>query len=472
MPKRKRTEPTGPDPPEHIAHRILARRKKQCTQRIAAAQKPLVAALRVAAGLERQKHSRRKKTAQANKDDKASARLEAEYAHLKGLDLEKVAEQHLRKTIGKVKSLRESEYMPESVGEVEKGSNDPALLNVKGRLFKVDAVRRVVDETIDELKEIVGVGANGAKAEGKKEEDKAAKSKKAKIQEEEEEEDEDEDEDEDAWAQSALAQNEEDGRLLAAFDALIAAPSSAEDSSEDSLSDGHRPPSEEDMASEDEDEDEDALAQSAQAQFEEDRRLLADFDALIAASSSAEDDNEGTESGLVSDVTENQDSDSASDSDEPSIPLPKAKRKAADPKISADSKFLPTLSHPTYISGSESEASDIEVAPRKNRRGQKARQKIWEQKYKDKAKHVIKQERDQGWDAKRGAVGERGGRNGRGAPVRGRGPEVSGANEQPLGVKKPKRDDAGSLHPSWQAAKAAKEKKMDMKPMGKKVVFD
>jgi hypothetical protein len=30
----------------------------------------------------------------------------------------------------------------------------------------------------------------------------------------------------------------------------------------------------------------------------------------------------------------------------------------------------------------------------------------------------------------------------------------------------------GILHPSWLAAKAAKEKKMDMKPMGKKVVFD
>jgi hypothetical protein len=42
----------------------------------------------------------------------------------------------------------------------------------------------------------------------------------------------------------------------------------------------------------------------------------------------------------------------------------------------------------------------------------------------------------------------------------------------PLGPKKTKRDDAGSLHPSWLAAKAAKEKKVDAKPQGKKVVFD
>lgn len=61
---------------------------------------------------------------------------------------------------------------------------------------------------------------------------------------------------------------------------------------------------------------------------------------------------------------------------------------------------------------------------------------------------------------------------GRGGMPRGRGPEKSGANEQPLGPKRTKRDDAGALHPSWLAAKAAKEKKVQVKPQGKKVVFD
>ncbi|KAF2439358.1 Bud-site selection protein [Karstenula rhodostoma CBS 690.94] len=419
MPKRKRAEPAGSVPPEPTPDRSLARRKKQCTQRIAAAQKPLVAALRIAAGLERQKHSRRKKTAQLNKDAKGLARIEAEYVHLKGLDLEKVADQHLRKTFAKVKTLRESECMPESAEQAEKGNSDPASLNVKGRLFKVDAVRKVVDELIDELKEIVGAPASGAKGDGKE----GAKSKKAKIQEE----------DEGAKADGLAQDGEEGSDAFAAFDALIAAPSSAEDDSEDSLSDGHRPLSEEDLASEGEDED-DTSAESV------------DGDDGIPAFHTFSNDDE----------------DSASDSDDLSIPLPKTKRKTADPKASADSKFLPTLSHPSYIS----------VAPRKNRRGQKARQKIWEQKYKDQAKHIVKEERDRGWDAKRGAVAERGGRDGRGGPPRGRGPEISGANELPLGPKKPKKDDAGILHPSWLAAKAAKEKKMAVKPTGKKLVFD
>jgi hypothetical protein len=446
MPKRKRAEPAGsasPDPAAAAA-RSLARRKAQCTQRIAAAQKSLVAALRIAAGLERQKHSRRKKTAQSNKDAKGLARIEAEYAHLKGLDLEKVAAQHLHKTFARVKTLRESECMPQSVEQAEKGAVDPASLNVKGRLFKVDAVRKVVDEAVDELKEIVGGAASHARPEGKR----GAQSKKARRQEGAEE----------AGAEAdvdGLAQHGgEDSDAFAAFDTLIAAPSSAEDDSEDSLSDGHRPLSEEDLASGGEDEDDDT-----------------DDDEQQDTTSSAESV-DGDDRGPALDTFSNDEEDSASASDDLSIPLPKTRRTAAESKATADSKFLPTLSHPTYLSGSESDASDLEVAPRKNRRGQKARQKIWEAKYKEQAKHVLKQDRDSGWDAKRGAVSARGGR--RELP-RGRGPAISGANELPLGPKKsakPKRDDVGILHPSWLAAKAAKEKKMDMKPMGKKVVFD
>lgn len=448
MPKRKRAEPSGSPSPEITTDRSLSRYKKQCAQRIVAAQRPLVAALRHAASLERQKHSRRKKTAQGGNDLKALARLEAEYTHLKSLDFEKVAEQHLRKTIGKVKSLRENECMPESVGQIEKGNNDPALLNVKGRLFKVDPVRRVVDETIDDLKEIVGAGAgpNGAQVDKRKDGQERVKRNKARIEEDH---------------GRAAVHGEEDSDEFAMLDGLIAAPSSAEDDSEDSLSDGHRPPSEEDVASGDEDVGDDDTS---------DIESVGSGNGVPDFHSFSDDQASGSES--ISGTEEEQHEGSESGSDEASIPLLKTKRKPVDSKALADSKFLPTLSHPTYISGSESEASDIEVAPRKNRRGQKARQKIWEQKYKDKAKHIVKQERDRGWDAKRGAVGERGGRNGRGGLLRGRGPEKSGANEQPLGPKKPKRDDAGALHPSWQAAKAAKEKKLDVKPMGKKVVFD
>lgn len=443
MPKRKRAEPAGSASPELSAGDSLGRRKFKCAKRIDAAQKPLVAALRHAAGLERQKHSRRKKTAQAKKDTKALERLEAEYVHLKSLNLEKVAGLHLRKTIGKVKSLRESGCMPDNVGELEKGPQDALLLNVKGRLFKVDAVRKVVDETIDELKEIV------TKTEEAKQVRKDERKKKAKVQDEEED--------------VSMQDGEYDSEAFTALDGLIAAPSSAEDDSEASLSDGHRPPSEEDAASGDEEEDISDEDESAPEPAKS-----------LAFHKFTDDDSEHVSG---SDL-ESGDTMTDSESDSELAPLPKAKRKAAsdDFKPSTGSAFLPALSHPTYVSGSDTEASDIEaeVAPKKNRRGQRARQKIWEQKYKDKAKHVVKQERDRGWDAKRGAVAERGGRERRGAgrAPAGRGPEKSGANEMPLGPKKTKRDDAGALHPSWLAAKAAKEKKLDVKPMGKKVVFD
>ena len=70
--------------------------------------------------------------------------------------------------------------------------------------------------------------------------------------------------------------------------------------------------------------------------------------------------------------------------------------------------FVPTL-QVGYISGSESSATDVDadMAPRKNRRGQRARQAIWEKKYGAGAKHLKqpnKGTRDSGWDLKRGAM--------------------------------------------------------------------
>jgi hypothetical protein len=445
MPKRKRDglSVTASPSPEPSSNRALNRRKKLCTQRITAAQKPLVVALRIAAGLERQKFSRRKKTSQQKKDSKAVARLDAEYAILKTLDLNKLAEQHLRKVIGKVKSLRESDALPESAKVIEKGEHDPALLNVQARLYKVDAVRKVVDETIDDLKDIVG-GAATAKepVNGEKREDKASKRKKTERE---------------GTPQDV---GDEDSDMFAAFDARIAAPSSGDDDSEDSLSDGLRPPSVE--------------GSESQGDYDLDGNSQSESEETGPPSHEFDDEKDNHMSG--SSASDSSNAGSESDSDEASIPLPKAERKVREVQSRSESTFIPALSHAAYYSGTDSEASDLDadLAPRKNRRGQRARQKIWEQKYGEKAQHVQKQdqERSKGWDAKRGAVGDRKrGRGDTGAPG-GRGPTRTGENAMPLGPKKTKRDDTGSLHPSWLAAKAAKEKKVDAKPQGKKVVFD
>jgi hypothetical protein len=157
------------------------------------------------------------------------------------------------------------------------------------------------------------------------------------------------------------------------------------------------------------------------------------------------------------------------------------------------STFVPSLNMVGYWSGSESEASDVEehVAPRKNRRGQRARQQIWEKKYKDTAKHLsaeakAKQKgRDAGWDPKRGATGkEDSWRKGKGSTWKGKdfSGENGGANAVPVAVvkrgtgiaikKNGGKDDDGPLHPSWEAKKVAKSKIAIVPFQGKKITFD
>jgi len=145
--------------------------------------------------------------------------------------------------------------------------------------------------------------------------------------------------------------------------------------------------------------------------------------------------------------------------------------------------FLPSLMG-GYISNSESEASDLDVAPaRKNRRGQRARQAIWEKKFKAEAKHLKKQQekggRDAGWDLKRGAVegGNTPWKKGIRNPFA-KSDTKNNANLEEIGERKAKppapkkRDDEGPLHPSWEAKKKLKEKLAAQPFQGKKITFD
>ncbi|PNY29493.1 BUD22 family protein [Tolypocladium capitatum] len=175
-------------------------------------------------------------------------------------------------------------------------------------------------------------------------------------------------------------------------------------------------------------------------------------------------------SGSASDVESEQESEPPSGPPSP----PEKKQRKESKQTSAttkagparDSTFLPSLMG-GYISGSES-ASDIEHEKPKKRRGQRARQAIWEKKFGASAKHLQKPQnggRDAGWDMRRGAVdgedqgrktlwkrgvrnplarnSDRGGHAGRDAAPR-------------IPEPKPtKRDDEGALHPSWEARKKA-----------------
>lgn len=166
---------------------------------------------------------------------------------------------------------------------------------------------------------------------------------------------------------------------------------------------------------------------------------------------------------------------------------PPATRKSNLPPTTSNSTFIPSLMG-GYWSGSESAEDDdtMEKNARKNRMGQQARRLLWEKKFGKKANHLKRKERDEGWDLRKGAGGshgrERGGRErGRGRghdrrPGRNQGSRNgghgSGANNDPVASRVEGKKDDGPLHPSWEAAKKAKEQKKNVAFQGKKVVFD
>lgn len=168
-------------------------------------------------------------------------------------------------------------------------------------------------------------------------------------------------------------------------------------------------------------------------------------------------------------------------------PEPPGRAKPPERSSSLPSKsiFLPSLAMGGYWSGSESAPEDdVEIAPKKNRRGQRARQQLWEKKYGASAKHLQKQrnnDRNRGWDLQRGAQSDDG-RYRKRASKKGnmllrrdstQRSVASDANKVEVNSRRSRpRDDTGSLHPSWQAAKLAKEKKQSASFQGKKTVFD
>jgi hypothetical protein len=168
-----------------------------------------------------------------------------------------------------------------------------------------------------------------------------------------------------------------------------------------------------------------------------------------------------------------------------SKPVKKKALSEKNPASSASSQFLPTLMS-GYVSGGDSDPdaeyyknkkrAPPEKAVRKNRMGQQARRALWEKKFGGEANHIKKEaekirEKRETKTAK-GARGGRGGVGGRGGTAA-RG-EVR-SNRLP-GRPQEKKDE-GPLHPSWEAAKKAKEKQVQMqaamfKPQGKKITFD
>jgi hypothetical protein len=477
-------------------------------------------ALKIAKAFERQRQAKRLKDPKSTPERKE--RVEKEIVVLKSLDLHQTAHAHLCSSLLKIKSVAESEKLPKEikagVPKPELTEEEKALLhNVTSALYNRTQVKDVVQKAVGEICKVLGVAvpdkrgkAPEKERKGSKEVDKSAqrngkesgtkeKGAKKSIKVEDDSEDQNGDYDTkrrdkhgkdkaDEVGDGEGVDEEEEERAVSQLDKLLGLESEEDEEEEEMLVKGrtkHQTSSKDldpmEITTDDDDGDDE----------EEDDE---DLDPMDVASddgedgSASEDDFQGfSDADQESHESSASDDEGSFDSESSASSIgrpPPAKKGSASNKAKlsrpTDSTFLPTLMG-GYISGSES-ASDVDLAPpRKNRRGQRARQKIWEKKYGEKAKHLEKpaKGRDAGWDLKRGAVDgdskpwKRGIRN---PLLDKKGSKVDDGQQTAPPRREPApriRDDSGPLHPSWEAKRLAKEKERLTAPFeGKKITFD
>ncbi|KAF2227412.1 Bud-site selection protein [Elsinoe ampelina] len=472
MPKRKRESGSV----EGDVEKLESLRTLQAKAKIHHGQNVLHRAFKTAKGFERQKLSRRHKTATSQKDDTAVARINAEIEATKTIDLSKAASNYLAKSLLKIKAVAESPDRPSTLTLPPSQSSDPAVLNVIARLCNSNPVRDVLPKILSDVEQALGIERGSGSTNGTAKKSDARKDGQSKT------------------------------------------TTSAEHASARATTRKHS----ENPTSEDEDDfagfsgDDNEVAPALDS---DDSAAFAAFDSRLASSSDESDPDQPTRPTFdARALLQAHGSDpSASDSDSNSLssshsspqpkkgnrkPLPPTHSRSPSPSPSRSpspppttkpnsSAFLPSLTMGGYISGSGSAEDFSDAAPKKNRRGQRARRAIWEKKFGKEAKHVVTGEsgkatgkagRDEGWDARRGATGgaERGrgkfARGGRGGGMgRGGGGGFRG-NKEGAGQKEQSkhRDDEGALHPSWAAAKKRKEEKEKMTApfQGRKITFD
>ena len=163
----------------------------------------------------------------------------------------------------------------------------------------------------------------------------------------------------------------------------------------------------------------------------------------------------------------------------------------SESKSESTSKYnLPSLTTGYFSGGSDDEEDNFEAdndkvvrqatSQRKNRRGQRARQKIWEQKYGKSAKH--KQKEQQELQSEREQRQQEYEERVRKRQLKAKWVEEnapSGSNTKPLGERKvraesdePEPKKQKTDHPSWQAKKLEEERLKNVKFTGKKITFD
>jgi BUD22 len=479
-------------------------RKSRLAARIEQGNVLLHRALKLARGFERQKLGRRQKAAGENAQE--LHRLKEEVIFLKQLELARAAENHLLKQLVRTRRIREtpdfvSLYGKDVDGKVS-GPKSGAEANVVGRLVNSNPVREVIPGIMTGIYGCLGLDGASSGANDRREKVVSSIVK--------------------ASAEGNVDRGEGDRTGPGHIKLFRVDKDHRTDTSSDSSGDNFMMKAEK-------------LAEAAldPQELEEDDEM-AQFNGRLASSSASdgsgfEQDETRTRSLNMNGKSQPTGSSSSTPSPSPSpgpssispSPQPPQRSATAVPtpkprstKPPSNTTFLPSLTLGGYFSGSDSTSDADSDAPsrhqthtfstaptlpqpRKNRRGQRARQQIAEKKYGSGAKHLQKQQqqrppskqgRDAGWDPRMGAtagagtaMGKRKGKGkGKGWQVEGgRGLKATGANVEPVtrgkNKEKAKSTVDGPVHPSWEAAKKRKQQQTQSVTglfRGKKISFD
>ncbi|KAI6244499.1 hypothetical protein HI914_07373 [Erysiphe necator] len=493
MPKRKRPHPDNESNQELGG---LTPRQQKVNDYLCKAKKELHRALKTARNFERQRLGKRLKRAET---DEAKARITTEINVLKSLDIDKVVNTHLRNNLLKVKDFTTSGLLPDGVTKIEHRESKE---NPAEEIAFHNVVSGAIEQIIKQMYFVMGIPIP---REMKKLSKIAARQKKLES-------------DHDTTLPEDFTRIIKDDQIIEEPEAddldkfSISPEWEGFESDQEAFCEGATPGNDE-IIEESKLDQHTSISSSLNEKSSDDvehnsRSNLEPLNNFSSSSSAALSDISSFSESLSTNLT-SQPANSKSHSAK--------KIKSMKPKRSGlSSTFLPSLIG-GYWSGSEESASDLEnfaPAPKKNRPGQMARRAIAEKKYGKMAKHIMlgkssssfpldkrKPRRDNDWDPKRGAIVDDAANLSRGHNrtqhmknpylrekshyektlkenkiFNSNGTSRVGQDSTEIASRvkkagKSKRDDLGILHPSWQAAKKAKELKETAKFQGKKIVF-
>ncbi|KAK9463028.1 Bud-site selection protein [Lipomyces oligophaga] len=405
---------------EHDLQTALQLRKEIVYKKVYYWTRELLRAIKKVRQVENQKLSRKLKEARQKNENTTVDKLEAELQTLRTIDLADVASLQFFKKLQKSKVLHESGLLPSEPVRVSNeqtvGLIDESLrIIIMARLFKPKSIQLVLNQGIEGILAAVALASNTSYKKPKQE-DKPNHEK----------------------SQNEFVPGE--GQI------------------------GKQMPSDNSRS---ENSDPEALDEDEEEAFDSYKHLLANSDS--ESDSGVADQQEDFEYyNQISDLEPSED-DSQNSSDSPLPPQPYARQRAVLPALSngyispdsssdiEEDEFFGGSSGPSNKSQSLSKAGKL---IKKNRRGQRARQKIWEQKYGSSAAHVLKQKEE-----KRVKVLED--REKYLARVARRTERELSA--QPIDFLATGQEKGKPIHPSWEA------KKKTIQPVefkGKRIVFD